>query len=934
MNIENNQEGFSDSTFYINQSSRPVNTYSGARASARFVQDKQQNIDTDLQDYLTLLNNIAAKWNEIADKRKLTAAEERSYSNILAISNDISKYSKEKEKDIEKYIELTKDYSKIAVDAEKRILESRKKAGELTEESYRNSLDYVSEINDKVKSSVADAENLGKHFENANRTMEYLSKSFSKVKDGIRDIAVVSGLDAIKNQLMGGSTGSMTQLRNAITNQFGFTSDRDWYQFRNNLLSGTMQLNTSVGQVAFGLDDVKKYMSDLSALGIYDTEMAERQLTAVLEGTKYLGLSTETQNQILKISRRSGNDFLLQEVNDTISTLLNAQIGLSKEQLAQMTANATNSADLLSFYGNDEAMTQLINAQGFLETNYGSGVADAATAIFEDLVANGVNSDYFGLYGGQQVLDIATRDAGTALNMLVENIRKSGYVQAYANSPYIGQGAGIDANVRTIFNAANGGQSYQDFLSKTADTAGATNELISKQAIPLSEQIANFASLLVSFFMPNGSFFNVENLFYTASLVQFAFEAIQWKKANATLGVIAANTGGIGNAAGGGGKGITGLLKSIFPVVKSIAGYATLLLTAFYGFSSLFKDVSEGWKNPEDYGNKDTTGGKLKSALDSAIFGEAEGSGSNALKNALKWGAIGATVGTVIPGVGNLAGFIIGGAAGLLFGSITGAIGGNNAVTRATSNLLGVSNNSEGAPAGSGGQGESGRYPWTRTSPYGYRTHPVNGKPRSFHSGVDLAHAGGTPIGANYGGVVSKKGVDSYGANYVIITDTNNFQHKYWHLQQPSHLVEGQMVNAGQLVGLMGSTGLSTGNHLHYEVRKPDGNSTDPEPFITSNLFNASEFGVVATAKDENAINDDEMITRKVISANTLQSDAVLNKYSNSFGAGDTGKIVNSVDTGFSNLIAKLDELSARQDQSEEILKSMIKPVSSAVYKY
>lgn len=107
------------------------------------------------------------------------------------------------------------------------------------------------------------------------------------------------------------------------------------------------------------------------------------------------------------------------------------------------------------------------------------------------------------------------------------------------------------------------------------------------------------------------------------------------------------------------------------------------------------------------------------------------------------------------------------------------------------------------------------------TSQFGPRTHPITGKFHN-HSGTDIAAPGGTNVKAVQGGVVATSAYapSSYG-EYVVINHGNGISTLYAHMQRGSRKVkEGDIVSQGQVLGLVGSTGSSTGNHLHLELRK------------------------------------------------------------------------------------------------------------------
>jgi len=108
---------------------------------------------------------------------------------------------------------------------------------------------------------------------------------------------------------------------------------------------------------------------------------------------------------------------------------------------------------------------------------------------------------------------------------------------------------------------------------------------------------------------------------------------------------------------------------------------------------------------------------------------------------------------------------------------------------------------------------------------YGWRNHPVYRK-RLFHAGIDIAAPKGAPITAAMSGKVIYAGRRSGYGKLVIISHANGYSTRYAHCS--SILVKkGQTVKAGQLVARVGATGVATGNHLHFEVRK-NGKTQNP----------------------------------------------------------------------------------------------------------
>ena len=126
------------------------------------------------------------------------------------------------------------------------------------------------------------------------------------------------------------------------------------------------------------------------------------------------------------------------------------------------------------------------------------------------------------------------------------------------------------------------------------------------------------------------------------------------------------------------------------------------------------------------------------------------------------------------------------------------------------------------------------------TSGFGPRASPFSGEPQ-FHGGVDLRAALGDPIVAAAPGTVSKGGLDTVYGVYVIIDHPDHYQTLYGHMGQ-ALVVSGQVVPAGEQLGTVGTTGLTTGPHLHFEVRR-GGRRLDPLPLTASPVLNVRKNG-------------------------------------------------------------------------------------------
>lgn len=124
------------------------------------------------------------------------------------------------------------------------------------------------------------------------------------------------------------------------------------------------------------------------------------------------------------------------------------------------------------------------------------------------------------------------------------------------------------------------------------------------------------------------------------------------------------------------------------------------------------------------------------------------------------------------------------------------------------------------------------------SSDFGNRFHPIDRKMK-FHAGIDIAVPLNTPVGASADGVVKFAGwSDGYG-NLVIIQHLDGRESRYGHLNE-IQVAEGEKVSGGQQIALSGSTGKSTGPHLHFEIRE-NGEIVNPFKILSNVLSNVAE---------------------------------------------------------------------------------------------
>lgn len=945
---------------------------SQARSAARNYENKLRNQEivelTEAYEGLTRTieqNNIKLNKAQIGYKNQIIETK-KAIEDMLKENNIDFKESHDK---MEQYI---KDLQRLL---DKLVISDG------IDDSVRNRIRNYREMVFSVQKDLD--EDMKTYKESSKSMFDALGKSFKNLKDDIRDLSLVSATANIEKGL---GLNKTYNAYNSMRTNFGMSAKE-----YSNFTLGLAKQNFSQGSVwnlssKYNFDDAVEYMSKLSELGINNEKQAKEMFNVVTLGTKYLGMTTETQAKILDISRRTGDLDLLNKTNQTQVQIMNAQLGISKEHLNATLAQSASMANLSTmFSGNNEALLNFQKEASAITSVYGEDTALSAQNIAQDVLANTYNSKYLGILGGDfnNILGMLQRGETGALEAIIQASKRSSLSgtaasNAYARTAIEEAGIGYDNNVMTLYNStAKDGKSVKGELGKINSASNDTNKFLKDIKTGLTEKLGNLASWIQAAIPLQ----NLQTVYYTMAIAEMTANAARgilnfgndvvkfFKNGNSAFDILK-NVGKEGGI-----KGIFNLLRGNLPqsteslAALSKSSSATSLATSnlsagllqYGGGAALIAagvmkgihDAKEATKKADEWGVSKTSAG-----IGGFLGGSSDDVMTRIFGKAIQYGAIGAGIGTMIyPGIGTAIGAVI----GILAGVLMGAIGGKSfaksidSFGEGFSSLFGGSS-AEGGPAlggpavteykgGRGGSIEDAlkgmiHSPWySITSMFGNRPNPFGGNGSENHGGMDIAAPRGTPIGSavsgtvdyTYGGGTGDNDGSGGGfGNHVVIRGDNGIYYVYGHMNSAPSVKAGQKVAAGQAIGVVGSTGRSTGPHLHFQTGSSRyGGKFDPSPYLTTGVLypgSGSIRGLSAAGIEAQALEfkDSTQLLQRIISQDTKGGRG---------GPSDSQGIIDSVDNGFQSLMNKLEELSGRQDQQEEVMKALVSGSSSKLYK-
>lgn len=747
-----------------------------------------------------------------------------------------------------------KDFDKLCKVYEQVVKDTNKYAVRLTDvgDDFKRFVDIVANSSERVKEF---SKYMNDTFPKA--LSSWASSTASKIESFLTSQATT------QLAFGGKSYSSLRDIKSGTMLNFGM-SGSSFESFKNQLLSQNNAIASDLNGLTLGVGDVADYLSTISSVYTMNTSYLQQNYKQLVLSNKYLKVQSSTIQDIARTVYLTGKDDILNNQLNALAALklntgANIDIGGAVQRASDVIANTTSVFDIS---GQDQKA--LAATIGLSQSMGDNSFGDMLSAMSEG--SSAFMSKYAGIY------------RNTSFGNYLQNMWASGnfnatdfyrnYLIALQDSYNTAKGTGDPIavmkayglnqdQINTATSLGKGKTSIDDLLGKINDALG-NEDAFKKLVIAAGETqstleklygwAGNTLGLNWSKFIELTSVGIIPGILHLTSITSSILHTLLTKFSIEGTGSKIKDFIGFGS----GGSRFFGLSGKKASLLKGSLGVL--------GAGLMFKDAAYNYSQTGSFG---------QAAL-ASVTGTGTGLGG-VLANTAKGALVGATFGPW--------GALIGGSVGLIANVIKQISGDTKSINKTSKDQLktteeyaywnfrlqkaleDMNNYSYNHGGGEGGSS----FPWGITSSYGKRTKIVNGKKvpgeYQFHHGVDFGVKKGTPFGAAASGIVRSNGYSKSAGNYVSILGDDGWFYRYYHQVQRSPLVVGTHVNAGDLVGYVGSTGNSTGPHLHFQVdRGSASSSVNPIPYVTSGLFNpgsaVSQAGYMSldSAEDNNGI--------------------------------------------------------------------------------
>jgi len=500
---------------------------SGARQKTKQLQQTLTNENVELAKNLeSIMDRIAttqAKLNKDSKAyAKSQAMLEGVHKKINLLKERENLLGQDSQANILDVIELNRDLQNAYIDEEIELDEIEKKIrrnGALTSKNIDDEIKRLDkaiakkQANAKIEKAMIkrDADEYTGTVDTANKDMlKSTSSALVSIKNAIESTINMINLDKLAN---GGAELTKTWSIMESTMKNFQISEKEFEKYKNSVVDNLTDfgMDGDWGSI-FGAQDITKYLQQLTDMGVKDTETAEKMVSAIAFGNKYLGMSAETQESLYKLQRRSGVENLIERQTATTAQLLRSQLNISKEQLEAINQAAIENADTLSLLGLDgEALANFTESfakqSAVYEDAYKGVGASGVDALIKGISSDNTTaatlfgSDYNKVYdkfmetGDVKELLEAFKDSNGAVKSMAET-----YGRFVENKDYVGaksvveeaQSMGVNGDILKLF--------YQ--MQKNPDALQKSNEKLETQEEEdkgkSSEEIINDAAKMIA----------------------------------------------------------------------------------------------------------------------------------------------------------------------------------------------------------------------------------------------------------------------------------------------------------------------------------------------------------------------------------------------------------------------------------------------------
>ena len=1020
----------------------------------------EKELGASQKNRLTNLSLLADKINSKLEKVGKT--QEVSYDSILDLVKDIGKLQSDSSE-----LELTRLKRQIdALELKKKKTNDERLLLQKTRQDYEaitDSLILAKDLSEDMLNTIEKQGDILKN--NTSSWVKATSETLDNVGSVLSSLANMFNIEKIANSGVNQWVNKKLDLQNQMMKDFGMASQNQYLNFKNNL-DVTL---SSMGSI-YNSTDLRTYMQNAQKNGLTNTKTIEVLAKSSIQATKYLGTSDETQQMMFKYMKNTNSYDMLDEHNKTIVGLLTSQLGVSRDQLDELTQMALNDLDALDAINiNSDVLDKY--REGYtvtgaaLRSNLGKDTADKIMGVITELA----NSDYTNgaaltkKYGPNAIGMMHYLQNTGDVSSIVSSLLSSGNYgiisgDASVNATYQAS-LGQDRNINAALQAGNA--NYGDIMTDIRDgmDAIANNTKTIDDFIEDTTELTPIDKLAntVDQFMNNidwpgfvhlstaaAAAIIASNVLSTVNTIGTAFKGTGWltkffgnggvgaKAASATTKLAGSGAGGI-LAAGG------GILLGI--------GAANIISAAI---NSAYQKREKAEMANASYNLAGTSLENNSAAAAAMGLGSTysdennnviKGIGSG-FSNTTRWIGIGTlgylrSLNTINKDDWNLFKNNLNmrkmsqediEAYATVWGLLLMSAGRVGDVDDPTLKSL-ISNKSDLAkymqergwgktylnniakdikPKPNRSEKEDQTYiDWDRLALDGYHLNGKNYIPKDNyrallhkgemvlsaeeakryrgiggaesvgphatgsygmnHKGIDVYFGQiGTPVGSAVPGTVvdssdipynpndGKKyhGADTNGTKYSsygrvvkIKGDNDNLTYIYGHLNQRM-VGNGQHVNAGDLIGYSGTTGNSSGPHLHFEIAGHGAGFNNHAPWFTSSVRNigdtsgaveqpGTQSGLAANSNGQPALDGDfaGSIASASVSSRPVQTKRVLpsSAIHNTGGIGGAELVSNSVNNGINKIINYLDSIKNEQNIQREMLNAFSKANSSSV---